>query len=157
MKTFLILLLFPFIGLSQTVDIKKAPSGIYTYQEVIEVAGKSKEQMYDAIKYWAATTVGARNIEIRFDDFERGKIICKVERRRNNNRRFIFSLTLDIKDEKYRITIKNYIFSSENVDAPLESLKIFSKNNIKYATKSTQSFVNDLHSALIKEPVDDKW
>lgn len=157
MKIFLILMLFPFIGLSQTVEIKKDSSGIHTYQEVIEVEGKSKEQIYDAIKYWVATTVGARNIEIRFDDFESGRIICKVDMRRNNNNRFLFVLILDIKDEKYRITVRNYVFSTQNADSPLEALKMFSKNNIKFATKRTQSFVDDLHSEIIKERVDDEW
>ena len=89
-----------------------------TYQQVIEAPGKSKEQLYVALNYWATATF-KDNQAITLNDKEAGCIIISstivdIARHMGTLNKYSVSITpiirLDIKDEKIRITytVQNY-------------------------------------------------
>ena len=97
-----------------TLDKNEALS----YQEVIELPGKTKEQIYVALNYWATATFKDKQA-ITLNDKEAGVIIISstidaIADHTGTLFRYIVSITplikLDIKDEKMRITytVQNY-------------------------------------------------
>ena len=89
-----------------------------TYQQVIEAPGKSKDQLYVALNYWATATF-RDNQAITLNDKEAGCIIISsaivdIARHMGTINKYSVSITpvirLDIKDEKVRITytVQNY-------------------------------------------------
>ena len=97
-----------------TLDKNEALS----YQEVIELPGKTKEQIYVTLNYWATATFKDKQA-ITLNDKEAGVIIISstidaIADHTGTLFRYIVSITplikLDIKDEKMRITytVQNY-------------------------------------------------
>lgn len=89
-----------------------------TYQEVIEVPGKTKEQLYLILNYWATATFKDRQA-ITLNDKEAGCIIISspldgIAEHRGTLNRYVVSITpvikLDIKEGKVRVTytVQNY-------------------------------------------------
>ncbi|MCR4603477.1 MAG: DUF4468 domain-containing protein [Prevotella sp.] len=89
-----------------------------TYQEVIEAQGKTKEQLYVALNYWATATFKDKQA-ITLNDKEAGCIIISsaipaIATHTGTLNKYAVSITplirLDIKDGKVRVTytIQNY-------------------------------------------------
>ena len=83
-----------------------------TYQQVIEAAGKTKEQLYVALNYWATSTFQDRNA-ITLNDKEAGCIIISstfknIVEHMGTLSKYSVSITpvirLDIKEGRVRIT-----------------------------------------------------
>jgi len=104
------------LNLSSTLTLDKNQS--LTYQEVIEVPGKSRNQLYVALNYWATATFKDKQA-ITLNDKEAGCIIISstipniVEHTGTLNS-YSVSVTplirLDIKDGRVRVTytVQNY-------------------------------------------------
>ena len=89
-----------------------------TYQQVIEAPGKTKQQLYVALNYWATATFKDNNA-ITLNDKEAGCIIISstlkdIAEHVGTLNRYAISITpvirLDIKDAKVRVTftVQNY-------------------------------------------------
>ena len=97
-------------NLARTLTLDKNES--LTYQEVIEVPGKSKQQLYLALNYWATATFKDKNA-ITLNDKEAGCIIISstirnIAEHMGTISKYSVSITpiirLDIKDGKIRVT-----------------------------------------------------
>ena len=93
-------------------DLKLDKNESLTYQEVIEVAGKSKEQLYLALNYWATATFKDKQA-ITLNDKDAGCIIISstidgIADHTGTLNRYIVSITpvirIDIKDGRVRVT-----------------------------------------------------
>mgnify|MGYP002622317075 CR=1 FL=1 len=89
-----------------------------TYQQVIEVPGKTKQQLYIALNYWATATFKDKQA-ITLNDKEAGCIIISstidgIADHTGTLNRYVVSITpvirLDIKDGRIRVTytVQNY-------------------------------------------------
>lgn len=97
-------------NLASTLTLDKNES--LTYQEIIEVPGKSKQQLYLALNYWATATFKDNNA-ITLNDKEAGCIIISstirnIAEHMGTISKYSVSITpiirLDIKEGKIRVT-----------------------------------------------------
>ena len=97
-------------NLASTLTLDKNES--LTYQEVIEVPGKTKQQLYLALNYWATATFKDKNA-ITLNDKEAGCIIISstiknIAEHMGTVSKYSVSITpiirLDIKEGKIRVT-----------------------------------------------------
>jgi hypothetical protein len=103
-------------NLASTLTLDKNES--LTYQQVVEAPGKTKQQLYVALNYWATATFKDNNA-ITLNDKEAGCIIISstiknIAEHMGTISKYSVSITpiirLDIKDGKIRVTytIQNY-------------------------------------------------
>ena len=103
-------------NLASTLTLDKNES--LTYQQVIEASGKTKQQLYVALNYWATATFKDNNA-ITLNDKEAGCIIISstiknIAEHMGTISKYSVSITpiirLDIKDGKIRVTytVQNY-------------------------------------------------
>ena len=103
-------------NLASTLTLDKNES--LTYQQVIEAAGKTKQQLYVALNYWATATFKDNNA-ITLNDKDAGCIIISstiknIAEHMGTISKYSVSITpiirLDIKDGKIRVTytVQNY-------------------------------------------------
>jgi hypothetical protein len=103
-------------NLASTLTLDKNES--LTYQQVIEAPGKTKQQLYLALNYWATATFKDNNA-ITLNDKEAGCIIISstiknIAEHMGTISKYSVSITpiirLDIKDGKIRVTytVQNY-------------------------------------------------
>jgi hypothetical protein len=103
-------------NLASTLTLDKNES--LTYQQVIEAPGKTKQQLYVALNYWATATFKDNNA-ITLNDKEAGCIIISstiknIAEHMGTISKYSVSITpiirLDIKDGKIRVTytVQNY-------------------------------------------------
>ena len=89
-----------------------------TYQQVIEAPGKTKQQLYIALNYWATATFKDKQA-ITLNDKDAGTIIIsstidQVAEHTGGMNRYMVSITpvikIDIKDSRIRVTytVQNY-------------------------------------------------
>ena len=103
-------------NLASTLTLDKNES--FTYQQVIEAPGKTKQQLYVALNYWATATFKDNNA-ITLNDKDAGCIIISstiknIAEHMGTISKYSVSITpiirLDIKDGKIRVTytVQNY-------------------------------------------------
>lgn len=103
-------------NLASTLTLDKNES--LTYQQVVEAPGKTKQQLYVALNYWATATFKDNNA-ITLNDKETGCIIISstiknIAEHMGTISKYSVSITpiirLDIKDGKIRVTytVQNY-------------------------------------------------
>ncbi len=103
-------------NLASTLTLDKNES--LTYQQVIEASGKTKQQLYVALNYWATATFKDNNA-ITLNDKDAGCIIISstiknIAEHMGTISKYSVSITpiirLDIKDGKIRVTytVQNY-------------------------------------------------
>lgn len=103
-------------NLASTLTLDKNES--LTYQQVIEAPGKTKQQIYVALNYWATATFKDKQA-ITLNDKEAGCIIisstiANIADHTGTLNRYIVSITpiikIDIKDGRVRVTytVQNY-------------------------------------------------
>jgi hypothetical protein len=103
-------------NLASTLTLDKNES--LTYQQVVEAPGKTKQQLYVALNYWATATFKDNNA-ITLNDKEAGCIIISstiknIAEHMGTISKYSVSITpiirLDIKDGKIRVTytVQNY-------------------------------------------------
>ncbi len=104
------------MNLSRDIALDKNQS--LTYQEVIQAPGKTKQQLYIALNYWATATFREKQ-NITLNDKEAGCIIItstmrNIAEHMGTMSKYSISITpvirLDIKDGKVRVTytVENY-------------------------------------------------
>lgn len=129
MKRFLLFfLLFPTFLLAQdTLVIPKIPidpeTGLYSYTDIQEVPGVSKEQLFVKANEWIAVNYNSAKNVIQMSDKEAGKIIIKAVTTRTIEFTFIFKsavgytlnymLNCTFKDGKYKIQLAGFSYGWE--------------------------------------------
>lgn len=115
-------------------------TGKIEFQNVITIDGKSKDELYLASREWFAKTFTSSNAVLQLDDKEAGKLIGKgfadhyVKLTPNAytsmKYRMYFTLSVDIKDNKYRYTISDITFKDDtfsSMNGPAELITSDSK------------------------------
>ena len=82
-----------------------------TYQGVVTVDGKTKDEIYAKVKAWLATSLNSANSAVQLDDKENGKIITNLSFKSGFSYMGIYAtetiktkLTIDLQDNRFRYT-----------------------------------------------------
>lgn len=121
-KLLLLALLLPVIAMAQE-NIFPLKDGKIEYQKT-ENSTQSKEALYKNAKTWIVKYyIDAKQI-IKADDIETGTIILKAKMSASKilNSYLNYTLQIEVKDEKYRVTISDIIFEYDTLREPLEQL-----------------------------------
>jgi hypothetical protein len=165
----LLILFFISIGstsicLSQELP-KDEKTGAFSYQEVVIIDGINSGELYSRAKAWIAETYRSANDVIQLDDKESGRLIVKGSFRITYymNPAWVYhTLTLEVKDGRYRYTLTDFVFDNNQWAAPLEEEKKFLGNKkrlhrqvVNCANQSITALKNAMERAT--PATDDDW
>ena len=139
-------------------------TGKFQYQEVVNLDSTiSKNEIYSKVKEWVAINYKQAKDVIQMDDKEAGKIIVKgnFPITYYMNEAWIYhTLTIEIKDGRYRYTLTDLIFENNQWSSPLEDKKKFWGQQKKLYTQVTENcdkIIASLKSSAMIEKEDDNW
>ena len=89
-------------------------AGNYEYTKVFEVPGKSKEEIYTALKTWIVENIKSQSNTNYFDDDNHNKMSTAPFFLISHNNKIGFKLNIDVKDGKYRLSATSFIFVNVN-------------------------------------------
>ncbi len=153
-----------------------------TYSEVIELPGKSKDQLYDQAKQWFIETYKDASEVIQNDDKAGGTIMGKALLSYNSNiyvgsagTKGVIRYTIQIsfKDGKYKYELTNFIHEGATFDFGTITTDDECPYKIKGGTKNwnnkvwndikmqideySRNFIGDLKEAMNIKEIDDNW
>lgn len=157
-------------------------NGLISFSEVVNVEGKTKNELYLNANEWIVHTFNSAKDVIQFNDKDAGKIICKtltsISFGKGWNKVTLdpiyFLVTIEVKDGRYKITASNFIHHNVVVlagiraesDNPLEEYyKLASptekvrQNNFKAAellSEKMHALIDDAEIAMTKVE-DNNW
>lgn len=84
--------------------------------EIIENSDLNKQALYKNAQTWIAIQFGNYKSVVQFEDKEAGRIICKGSLLAESalETTLSFTLSVDVKDKKYRVAIDDIIYSSRS-------------------------------------------
>lgn len=85
-------------------------AGNYEYSHVYEFPGKSKEEIYSAVKNWIVENIKSSSNTNYFDETEKSKLSTTPFFSVAYNCHSAFKLVIDVKDGKYRLSATSFIF-----------------------------------------------
>jgi hypothetical protein len=129
----LLLLALPAFLNAQSLPIDSASKTV-TYVDIVNVPGATKDQLYMRAREWFALSFKSANNVIQMDDKENGKLIGKGQKSDTYmiksfmtvtpiDQRFYFTISITVKDSRYRVIINDITYSSGSVAAyPIEGM-----------------------------------
>jgi len=142
MKKYILILLLtsPCFGFSQNFPILAnlpvdSTNNLITYTSIVKIPKATTDQLYSKIRAWIANTYNSANNVLQMDDKASWTLIAKGVFTYPNLHfsSFInYTLTVNIKPEKFRIIITNYTFHVVGDDNayPLENIYHGFKNGL---------------------------
>lgn len=166
-------------------DIDSANS-TYIIQKVVEIENTTKDVLYKRIKYFIANSMNSAPDVIKLDDKENGTIIVKglipiyikpatsmIKLKYGN---VDFTLTVDLKDNKYRYTFTDFEHRCVSTGTTVgccsygnlyiykyfkDSKMLCSKKNLTKVEddllKTLDVFISDLEKTMLQNEKEDKW
>jgi hypothetical protein len=161
-KILFIALLFPEALLAQMpLDPE---SKLYTYQEVVEVEGVSKDDLYTRARTWFVKEYKSANAVLQMDDKEAGTLMGKGFFKvmfQGALRDVYHTVQIDVKDDRYRYSINAFKLKFSHVynekDFELLTNKDFwgISKLIEATHQETKSMINGLKNHMQK--ADKEW
>jgi hypothetical protein len=116
---------------------------------IVEVTGKTQSQLYSTAKSWIGES---RIMEITDADKDSGRIVGKGEVG-NSQQSNSFSLRIDTKDGKIRLTFSDFFFRDQGIPPS----GIVSKGDLKRANNIANILSQKLRVYATQQAVSDKW
>lgn len=115
MKKPLLALLIFFTILKSNAQIKIDSTGsVYTYSEVVSLS-KLKNALFENAQVWAADKYPDYKEAVNYENKQIGKIVIKTaEDIPGGDAKFVYTLTIDCKDKKYRAVISDVKIHQHN-------------------------------------------
>lgn len=172
----MLLIGFSFIARAQQPADYSAPkmpideeSKLFSYKKTNEVAGVSKNDLYNRAFAWANAYYKNPTDVIREKDMEKGKLVCKARYKIYNipdKKGFssdvgdvMYTLTIDLKDGKYRYEITNINLKGISYFAAekwLDTKNQYYNNNWDYFLKqvddNSKKIIADLEKSMATAP-----
>lgn len=163
MKTSLIFIL-TFLNLSvhsQDLEIDKE-TGKYTHQQIIQVDGINRDQMFSKALEWIALNYNSAQDVLQLSDKESGKIICKGNFATNlfmKDGWINHTLILEFKENRYRQTYTDFsYYSTESGEMRFESKNLgFKKKIFKTTTENIEASTENLKQSMFEITSEDDW
>ena len=142
-----------------------------TVQQVVEVPGFTKHQIYDYFKMWVAENFRSAKAVIEHDDRENGCLIgngnikypCHgTECLAKNDWRVHFTMRIDTKDGKFRQTFSNlHLFWPPKVDSlgyhAAYRSPIATQGDLNKVKPALLEMANQIKSSIGQEKVKENW
>lgn len=137
-----------------SLNIPKNENGIYEYQGVIEVDGKSQSELFDAAKEWIAINFRSAQDVIQLDDRENGQLIAKgyypivmaiIERH------IYLTLRIETRDGRFRYTINDFEYHTPGENQMTLERAAVSHEQGKKIDESVAATISSLTTALKEE------
>lgn len=90
--------------------LTKGADETYSFEKVYEVAGKTKVDIFNAIKGWVVKNVKSQSNTNYFDETDKGSISTTPAFVVHTGAAVDFKMNIDIKDGKYRLSATSFIF-----------------------------------------------
>lgn len=140
-------------------------TGRFQYQEVVEVENASAGELYSRAKAWIATAYRSANDVIQLDDSAQGRLIAKGKFSITYYMESAWirhTLTIEVKDGRFRYTLSEFQFDNGHWSAPLEDEKKFTgqrRQLFRQVVESSEEALRDLESAMRTTGIagDDDW
>lgn len=107
------------------------------YSDIVEIKGKTKEEIFELSQQWIAKSFNSANDAIQYKSVDEGKVIIrgitqpscdasvsKIECQGYSKAKIIYTLTIDIKDDKTRFKFENIAYANYinmPIDDPITS------------------------------------
>ena len=129
-------------------------NGSYKYSQIFSVE-KRASHIYEKANVWIAENYASANDVIQLNTPK--KIICKGNFALNNFKGGIAKhmLTIDIKENKYRLSVTNLIYYDSGAGNVAFEKMMFQKSIIKKAEKELSQIVKSLYEDIDNEETDD--
>ncbi|MBL7719840.1 MAG: DUF4468 domain-containing protein, partial [Flavipsychrobacter sp.] len=85
---------------------------LYSYEKVFEAPGKTKEQIFDALKSWVIKTVKSQSNTNYFDEAGKGTVSTTISYPVAFNSTVDFKLNIDIKEGQYKVSAASCIYQN---------------------------------------------
>lgn len=158
------ILVAPKFAESQQLPIDQK-TNLFRYQEVVTIDSVSSDELYSRAKAWIATFYKSANDVIQLDDQNTGRLIVK------GNFGIIYymsnawvnhTLTIEMKDGRYRYILTDFIFDNGQWSAPIEDKKKFfgqRKKLYNQVSKQAEASIAEMKEAMKKASptADDNW
>ena len=152
-------LCFAVFGQDKLPEFPRNEKGEITYQEVVQVEGVSAAELRSRARAWIANTFRSAKDVVQLDDAEAGRIIVKgllgatwnISKRLARTDYFRHTLTIEIKDGRYRYTLDSFALTSkqEDTDTPIEEdLRIHGQKHPEIAAKLYSALVVSIDSEI---------
>jgi hypothetical protein len=135
-----------------------------TYSEVVEVPGSNKDDLYTRAEQWFAKTYASGNDVVQFKDREAGKIIGKarlVILHTMQPRDILYTITLEVKDGRYRYTLTDFYIDWINhreMNGPLENVDAMNRKKAHERThEKATALLSNLKIEMTKPIVSADW
>lgn len=143
---------------------------LVTYSDVITTDSTTKDELYNRAKEWIVLTYTSAKDVIQLDDKTNGKLICKgsfkVVHVVGDVWDIDHTLILEFKDNKWRYTITQILYSSYDcigcqTPKPIENCKITNAEKFKEKIDTQiKSIISSLKTAMLKQSsgtTNDNW
>jgi hypothetical protein len=131
------------------------PDKTYSYEKVFDAPGKTKEQIFDAMKAWVIKNIKPNQIQTYFDDSNKNIITSNPSFNCSVSSIIDFKLNIEIKEGKYKLsanafTWHNFAGISKNF-GDYSQLAVAKKDQVKIMAdvdKGFEAIVNSLQKSL---------
>ncbi|WP_020603266.1 DUF4468 domain-containing protein [Spirosoma spitsbergense] len=163
---YLLLLILPLSSLAQKTFVQDGKlngvlpineSGRVVYQIIEPVEGVSKEEIFKRARKWLIDTYTSPKNGLQLNDPGTGELSSKETFSINPSIMGIavptqvsHSITIDVKDGKYRVLVSNFYVVANTIQGPIEALKNTTKGFVTSIFKLTDSHVMELLTSLNK-------
>lgn len=145
MKKFIIFLLFPFSVFAQ--------EGL-VFSQIFEAKGNPVEDIYSTLRIWLSKQYRTSESVFEVEDVSNGKIVVSSKFRYENKKSvrchrgwISYSLAVDIKDGKFRVSISDIVH--ESYDGPQSSCS-FGLITTSDKARETGLLISDLNRQYVK-------
>ncbi len=138
-----------------------APIELRQSQQVIDLPGMSRDQIYNKSNQWIAETFGSANAVIQYKDQKEGKIIGNII---STSLKFMMTysfnstMSIDIKDGRARLSFQAHDVSISSAGGVPTTRGIYGEAEAEMARESYTSIIESYRSYLLKKTKkDDNW
>ena len=159
---YFILILFTVVSISTNgQEIKMNPdTGMYESQGVVEIEGKSKDELFNSALEWIVLNYNSANDVIQFKDKESGKIILKGNYTLNlygkTESTIGHTLLLEFKEGKFRNTFSGFTYRDK-----YSGYSTFEEEQDKHIITTTEELIHlsieDITRYIRKKSKESEW
>ena len=111
--TLFLLQSLPLFGQEKTPVLTRGADKSYSYQNVFDVAGKSKDDLFALLKDWVIKNVKTQSNTNYFDEQGKNAISTTITFPVIYNSSLEVKINIEVKDAKYRLTANSFIWYSK--------------------------------------------
>lgn len=157
----------PLVAAAEQDDFPRPPrhseTGRFQYQGVAPVEGATSSELYSRAKAWVATAYRSAKDVIQLDDPNAAKLIVRGNFHvavYTNDAWIRHTLTVEVKDGRFRYTLTDFVFDNGYWSVPLEEEKKFTGQRKKLfgqVIAQAEATIVDMKKSMSSSSEKDEW